>query len=831
MNHKENDPRQTPAGAADLRKRAEEQAGAMEPVSLSAQTPEAIQQMIHELRVHQIELEMQNEELRTAQAQIEAGRERYFNLYDLAPVGYLTLSEKGLILEANLIASTLLGTARNALVKQPISRFILKEDQDIYYLNLKKLFETGEPQECELRLLKPDGATFWAHLTATTAQTEDGTLLCRGVISDITDRKQVDEQTRFQADIIENSPVIAAYHDKDLNIVWVNRAYQKATGLSLEEVRGTKCYHVWNLSEPCRGCPVITAIETGESAANELTPDNQDHWPETQGYWLSQAAPVRDEQGTVIGALEFAIDITERKMAEEKLSVNVEKYRSLMEQSADMMYLHDLQGNILEVNQAAVSATGYLKEELLNMSAFDLHPVQSTREDIIRQWKQWEPGYSMTIEYVHIRKDGGQIPMEVTPCKVSFGGKEYIMAFVRDIAERKRAREEQEKLQAQLLQAQKMESIGILAGGIAHDFNNLLHAMGGNLELLLKDKPEDHPDVKRLKTIEKSVIRSAQLIRQLLTFSRKAEPCKQSLDLDQEIVDAARVLERSIPKMVKIEFYPGEDIRLVNADPVQIEQVLLNLGVNAADAMPEGGKLIIETRNIDLDEKFFRTHPEMKFGPYVLLTVLDTGCGIDRNTLEHIFEPFFTTKEMGKGTGLGLTSTYGIIKAHEGHISCYSEVGQGTTFNIYLPAAKQEQTDHAEAEPQEPDSLEGTETILIVDDDDEIRDLTRELMEDNGYQVLSAASGEKALEIFKQKPDDIDLVLMDLNMPGMGGRKCTTEMISIEPSVKVLVASGYSAVGHGREALEFGARDFISKPFQMREILAKIRKVLDGDKR
>jgi signal transduction histidine kinase/CheY-like chemotaxis protein len=396
-----------------------------------------------------------------------------------------------------------------------------------------------------------------------------------------------------------------------------------------------------------------------------------------------------------------------------------------------------------------------------------------------------------------------------------------------DITGRVKAEQEREKLQSELLQSQKMESVGLLAGGIAHDFNNLLQAMGGNIELLLKGKPDDNPDVKRLRSIEKSLNSSAKLIRQLLTFSRKTEPSKQPLDLDQEIVNAARVLERTIPKMIRIELYLQENVRLVHADPVQIEQILLNLGVNAADAMPDGGRLIIETKNFDLDEEFLKTHPKMKTGPYVLLTVSDTGCGMDKETMAHIFDPFFTTKEVGKGTGLGLASAYGIVNAHEGHITCYSEVGQGTTFNIYLPAAEQKHLDHADKEPRTSVSLGGAETILVVDDDDEIRELTIEVLEDSGYQVLGATGGEQALEIFREKAGDIDLVIMDLNMPGMGGRKCTTEMLSIDPSVKVLVASGYSANGHGSEALESGAKDFISKPYQMKELLGRIRKVLD----
>ncbi len=400
---------------------------------------------------------------------------------------------------------------------------------------------------------------------------------------------------------------------------------------------------------------------------------------------------------------------------------------------------------------------------------------------------------------------------------------------VSDITERRRAGEEREKLQAQLLQAQKMESIGMLAGGIAHDFNNLLHVMGGNLQLLGKGKPDDHPDKKRIKTIQKSIDRAAHLVRQMLLFSRKADIRTEVLDLNQEIHDAAKLLERSIPRMISIELILDENAWSINADPIQVGQVLLNLGTNAADAMSEGGRLIIETANITLDQDFVRTHNGAKPGKYVLMTVSDTGTGMDPDTLEKIFDPFFTTKEVDKGTGLGLASVYGIVKAHDGYILCYSEPGQGTAFKIYWPAVTFE-PGKDQKDSQTRSSLEGgSETILVVDDDNEIRELTSEVLEDSGYQVLSAESGEQALEIFSKKAKDIDLVLMDLNMPGMGGSQCTRKMITLDPSVRILVASGYAANVHGRDVLKFGAKDFISKPFQVNQLLAKVRQVLESE--
>ncbi len=397
-----------------------------------------------------------------------------------------------------------------------------------------------------------------------------------------------------------------------------------------------------------------------------------------------------------------------------------------------------------------------------------------------------------------------------------------------EVEKRKRSEQEREKLQAQLAQAQKMESIGILAGGIAHDFNNLLHAMGGNLELLDMKIPDDHPGKKRVKTIQKSMDRAAHLVRQMLLFSRKADIRTQVLDLNQEIHNAAILLEQSIPRMISIELILDENAWSINADPIQVDQVLLNLGTNAADAMPDGGRLIIETANAALDQDFVRIHTGAKPGKYVLMTVSDTGFGMDKKTRDQVFDPFFTTKEVGKGTGLGLASTYGIVKAHEGYILCYSEPGQGTAFKIYWPAAEQGEIEPGEIQTDQAVSQDGTETILVVDDDDQIRELTSEVLEDSGYQVISASSGEQALEVFRKKYRDIDLVLMDLNMPGMGGSQCTRKMMILDPSVRVLVASGYSANGHGKAALEFGAKGFISKPFQVDQLLAKVRQVLDN---
>jgi two-component system, cell cycle sensor histidine kinase and response regulator CckA len=383
-----------------------------------------------------------------------------------------------------------------------------------------------------------------------------------------------------------------------------------------------------------------------------------------------------------------AYDITERKRIEEALRESEEKHRALVDGLPDTVMRFDRDGRHLFVSDNIREETGIEPQWFIGKT----HTELGFPEELTRFWEEsirwvFANGKPLKNEFTAELKTGTTVfDWRLVPEKDAQGAVSSVLTISRDITERRQAEEEREKLQAQLLQAQKMESIGMLAGGIAHDFNNLLHAMGGNLELLDRKIPEDHPGKKRIPTIRKSMDRAAQLVRQMLMFSRKADVRTQALDLNQEIHGAVKLLERSIPRMISIELILDENAWSINADPIQVEQMLLNMGTNAADAMPDGGILLIETANAVLDHNFTRTHTEAKSGKYVLMTVTDTGTGMDQDTLEKIFDPFFTTKEVGKGTGLGLASAYGIVKAHEGYITCRSQPGRGTTFKIYWPA-------------------------------------------------------------------------------------------------------------------------------------------------
>ena len=416
--------------------------------------------------------------------------------------------------------------------------------------------------------------------------------------------------------------------------------------------------------------------------------------------------------------------------------------------------------------------------------------------------------------------------MEITVNYLEFEGQEYNCAFARDITERKEAEKEKERMQVQLRQAQKMEAVGTLAGGIAHDFNNLLQAVQGYAQLLLLKKDGDDDGQRELQQIVRAAERGADLTQQLLTFSRKIESELQPIDFNREVENVRLLLERTIPKMIEVEFHLAEDLKMVNADPGQIEQILMNLAVNAKDAMPDGGELIVETANVILDQDYCKIHRVSNPGSYVQLTVTDTGHGIDKMTIEHIFEPFYTTKETGKGTGLGLATVYGIVKSHKGHIVCYSEPDEGTTFKIYLPTIDSIQ-EARKVEEHQAAPEGGSETILLVDDEEPIRGLGTQILEEFGYTVLTAADGESALQLYSEEQEKIDLVILDLIMPGMGGKLCLLELLKINLEAKVAIASGYSPDGPTREILKNGAKGFISKPYDLRQMLKVVREVLD----
>ncbi|MBN1628038.1 MAG: PAS domain S-box protein [Deltaproteobacteria bacterium] len=517
-----------------------------------------------------------------------------------------------------------------------------------------------------------------------------------------------------------------------------------------------------------------------------------------------------------------ALRISEEKYRElyEEVKKTEAVYRSLINSSADAIVMSGMDGEILYVNPSFVSLFGWSIDEMnLDTTSFipaaEKYFYKRLVEDTAKKGTQCR-----NHETRRRTKDGRSIDVSLSVSRYDDheGMPAGMLYIYRDISERK-------QLEAQLVQAQKMEAVGTLAGGIAHDFNNNLQGIFTSIEIMLMGKDKDHPDYEKLKTIERSAERASNLTKRLLVFGRKMENRFEPVDLNNEVRQVADILERTIPKMISIFLDLDQGIRMINADPGQLEQIMMNLGVNARDAMPDGGMLSFKSEEIFLDDKYCSAHPSSKKGDYVLLSVSDNGCGMSKEVLNHIFEPFFTTKKKGKGTGLGLSMVYGIVKDHGGSIICESAPGKGTTFKIFFPVA--EFTDKKESEIEPERSIIGNnKTILLVDDEETNRDLGKEILEGFGYRTITAVDGESAIDCYMKNKDSIDLIVLDLIMPGMGGSICLEKIIRFDPDAKVIIASGFTSDKPMSDTLKKDAKDFITKPYNMKKMHEVIQRVL-----
>ena len=511
--------------------------------------------------------------------------------------------------------------------------------------------------------------------------------------------------------------------------------------------------------------------------------------------------------------------IVTRRRAERALRESQERMKAILKASPVGIGLV-INRKLDWANEGMYHMTGYEQGSKIGQSVRILYPDD---KEYNRVGRELYVGITKTgighVETRLVRKDGTTFYCRIQACNLDSTdpAKGQIIALT-DISKTK-------LFEAQLLQACKMEAVGTLAGGISHDFNNLLQAIMGYTQILLLNKSKEDPEFAQLKQIEKSAQRGGALTRQLLTFSRNVESKPKPLNLNNEIKRTYTILKRTIPRMIDIELILEDDLKNINADPIQMEQILMNLGVNSRDAMPDGGRLIFETKNVVLDEEYFKTDPAAMPGEYVMLSIADTGWGMDEETMERIYEPFFTTKEVGKGTGLGLAMVYGIVESHGGYITSYSKPDEGTNFRIYFPVPKADIEMRA-SEKKEEEMQGGSETILLVDDEETVLDIAKSMLEHFGYTAITAESGEDAIEIFKKSNPYPDLVILDVGMPGMGGHKCLKEFLKIYPEIKVIIASGYPENGKVEKTVESGAAGFIAKPYRLTDMLKKVREIL-----
>jgi PAS domain S-box-containing protein len=536
--------------------------------------------------------------------------------------------------------------------------------------------------------------------------------------------------------------------------------------------------------------------------------------------WLSDHSfPWLDQAGELLGSVGVLTDITERKRAEEALRRSEERYRQIVETAHEGVWVIDGTANTKYANRRMADLLGVRIDDMPGRSLYEFMDEEA-RPVVRAQFEQRKGGLAEQLEFCFRRKDGSRLwaLLSASPMFDENGTFMGALAMVADITERK-------LLEDQLLQSQKMEAVGRLAGGIAHDFNNLLGVILGYGDLLLRRI--DEPSLRaKLEQIVKAGERASVLTRQLLAFSRKQVLEPRVLDLNSLVTEMDTMLRRLIGEDIHLVTVVDGALGRVRADPGQLEQVLMNLVVNARDAMPAGGRLTIETANVDPDQPYSAEQASVRSGPQVMLAVSDTGSGMDAETRRRIFEPFFTTKRPGQGTGLGLATVYGIVKQSGGHIEVYSELGQGTSFKIYLPRVDQE-AEAITAVTKTPPAR-GAETVLLVEDEDALRELARQVLEGHGYTVLEARSGVAALELAETHAGPIHLLVTDVVMPQMPGRELAEQLAVRLPALRVLFMSGYAEQAVLRHGVLGEGTAFIQKPFGPDSFLTKVREVLDA---
>jgi PAS domain S-box-containing protein len=727
------------------------------------------------------------------------------------------------LVNVNPMAQRLTGFARRDLLRMAVT-YLFRSEAQGGVRRLRHAFrKTGlfHSQEGFFLRHQNDGVWVPVNLTINRLHARPRTL---GLITarDVSERRRALAQARQAEDrlrtLMDHIPDLIYFKDADSRYTGVNRAEAVNLGLAdASQVVGKTDFDLYppELAREFRA-DEERILQTGRPMVNKV-----ERQPAVDGHerWiLSTKVPVLGPDGKATGIVGVSKDITEHVRAEESLKASEARYRALIENLAQCVFLKDLELRFTAVNQRFCQYLGRPAEEIVGKTDFDFFPPHLAEKYRADDRTVLAEGRRLALEEDHV-KDGKTLTVHLvkTPVRDAAGRIVGVQGIFWDITE-------QRSLETQLRQAQKMEAVGQLAGGVAHDFNNLLTAILGNLSLVLASCPAGDPNRALLETAEKATWRAAELTRQLLGFSRRTILRPKPTDLNRAIEETVGILRRTIDPRIAVAVKSALDLWTVQADPGQINQVLMNLCLNARDAMPAGGRLVLETENVVLGPEYARLHLEGRPGEFVRLRVSDTGTGIPPEVKAHIFEPFFTTKGPGKGTGLGLATVFGIVKQHRGWIDCYSEVHHGTRFDVYLPRYCHEVEQTPGPRPRQ--HGQGHETVLLVDDEATLRQLGATILQRYGYRVLLAEDGRQAVEIYQRDREHIDLVVLDLTMPRLSGRDAFREMRALDPDVRVLFASGYSAESLSED--DSGqVLGFVSKPYRPEELAGTVRAALD----
>ncbi len=943
-----------------LREKAEAfVSGMMQEKEIAALSLDEIKRMVQDLWVHQIELEMQNDELRRIQCELEASRDRLSVLFNMAPVGYLTVDKHGIILQCNQTLADMLHVELPRLENKAFAEFIDLKDRPIFLARFKAFFKKPAHKSLEVRLNRKGRPSLWAELEGRSlersffpGQEDNDTSVLVIAVNDISKRKRAEEERQLTlkrtSETLESISDGFLSLDLDLVVNYFNSAAEKLLGKKRTEVLGKEFFSVFSemqgtmleehfrkallemtfvsfethfrqgshtiwhevriyphpsgisvyfqsVTDRKRGEEALrkselryrTIVETAREGIGSLDKDFRTSFvnqrlAEMLGYTVEEmlgrpltdfipaeelesfaqrsdtrkagsggvyelafrhkngtirhmivsVTPTLDDKGRFDGSFAMFTDITDRKRAEAALRENEENLAITLQSIGDAVITTDVNGWISRMNPVAETLTGWrfeqargrqLSEVFQTFDAETGERVFNPIDAILRAGPSTEARRTSSLA----SREGIKrlISESGTPIMNSQGQVVGAVLVFRDVTE-------QVKLEQQYRQAHKMEAVGQLAGGVAHDFNNLLQVILGHLDIVLAEIPTDSAFRKRLNQVQKAVNRATTLVRQLLAFSRRQTMQMAKVDLNQTIMNLLKMLRRLIGEHIELDFNPGYPLRPVKADPGQIEQVLMNLALNSRDAMPDGGRITIQTQNVNFNQAFSKDQLAIKAGEYVMISFADTGRGIPKDLHEHVFEPFFTTKEIGKGTGLGLSTVYGVIKQHGGSIHLQSELGHGTTFRVYLPAL-QGVADDLSQDSAILSSHQGfapvvsqRATILLAEDDPMVREIAVELLQKAGYTVLVASDGDSARFLFNEHVNEVDLVILDVVMPRASGRVVADHIKGLRPELPILFCSGYAPELANFAPYLSEELDLLQKPYQPQELLERVRLTL-----